>query len=575
MNYNQIARAINPENLNLEPLRVNTSKTMKCYYSPAYKNVARVPYALYVARLFPQEIGEQMILSLHSGQVDQIAKKNWQHIKLRKSMRFIYNICLQKIAEQEECKEGYIEVPTVTNYHVATGRGGKPIFELRGCRAFVEHFYGIPKPKGWSWDKNQVVRKTTKSIEDSWEEGVTCNIPAAQGFEQSILEFQNSDETNHLFDLNVRKARLNNTWGELPNQDILDPHWKIHLQESQDHLIEDDELTNSMLVLDSIGDPQLNIESNHNHHSNNWSAGMSAFEDIRLSSGKILQRVEPTSLEDLKSEGTLVNRNYLHRTIIGGTIKNSRSREFNHKPKYQVINDDQFSLDCNLLGHLLFVVDPDNLATRDFVKSICQDLMDLHQDFLTRKSTTIDMQEIDLMALPKCVDIKRIAIGLLQDDGVLSHLKDHEANMTEENLEILFKFMSHQPVDIATGDVDWQSSEKDWVNAVTKFNYTNLTPDHQPIPTISAEDMAPAYQKQYQVDQAAFRFLPELFKKMVWEASKADWSTRLDLIDKIKALKVPDKTFNIKVNQSWYPTHLPSCAERIAKSLNTSRKGYI
>ena len=296
MNYNQIARAINPENLNLEPLRVNTSKTMKCYYSPAYKNVARVPYALYVARLFPQEIGEQMILSLHSGQVDQIAKKNWQHIKLRKSMRFIYNICLQKIAEQEECKEGYIEVPTVTNYHVATGRGGKPIFELRGCRAFVEHFYGIPKPKGWSWDKNQVVRKTTKSIEDSWEEGVTCNIPAAQGFEQSILEFQNSDETNHLFDLNVRKARLNNTWGELPNQDILDPHWKIHLQESQDHLIEDDELTNSMLVLDSIGDPQLNIESNHNHHSNNWSAGMSAFEDIRLSSGKILQRVEPTSI---------------------------------------------------------------------------------------------------------------------------------------------------------------------------------------------------------------------------------------------------------------------------------------
>ena len=85
----------------------------------------------------------------------------------------------------------------------------------------------------------------------------------------------------------------------------------------------------------------------------------------------------------------------------------------------------------------------------------------------------------------------------------------------------------------------------------------------------------PVYQKQYQVDQAAFRFLPELFKKMVWEASKADWSTRLDLIDKIKALKVPDKTFNIKVNQSWYPTHLPSCAERIAKSLNTSRKGYI
>ncbi|MBR52238.1 hypothetical protein CMK19_00540, partial [Candidatus Poribacteria bacterium] len=261
MNYNQIARAINPENLNLEPLRTNTSKTMKCYYSPAYSNLARVPYALYVARLFPQEIGEQIILSLHSGQVDQIAKKNWQHIKLRKSMKFIYNICLQKIAEQEECKEGYIEVPTVTNYHVATGRGGKPIFELRGCRAFVEHFYGIPKPKGWSWDKNQVVRKTTKSIEDSWEEGVTCNIPAAAGFEQSILEFQNSDETNHLFDLNVRKARLNNTWGTLPNQDILDPHWKIYLQESQDHLIEDDELTNSMLVLDTIGDPQLNIES--------------------------------------------------------------------------------------------------------------------------------------------------------------------------------------------------------------------------------------------------------------------------------------------------------------------------
>ena len=59
MNYNQIARAINPENLNLEPLRVNTSKTMKCYYSPAYKNVARVPYALYVARLFPKKMGNR------------------------------------------------------------------------------------------------------------------------------------------------------------------------------------------------------------------------------------------------------------------------------------------------------------------------------------------------------------------------------------------------------------------------------------------------------------------------------------------------------------------------------------
>ena len=616
MNYYHYSRLINPDSLDLKPLKINASKTMKCYYSPAYKNVARVPYAMYIARLFPQEIGEQIILSMHAGHVDQIAQKNWEHVKLRKSMRFIYDTCLQKIAEQEECPAGYIEVPTVTKYFRAEGSGGKPISNLIGCRPFVEHFYGVPKPKGWSWDKNRYqstaynkvkgLRYTwtrsnaTKSIQDSWEEGVTCNIPASAGFEQSILEFQNSDETNHLFDLNVRKARLNNTWGELPNQDILDPHWKIHLQESQDHLIEDDELTNSMLVLDTIGDPQLNIESNHNHHSNNWSAGMSAFEDIRLSSGKILQRVEPTSIEDLKSEGTLFNRNYLHRTIIGGTIKACRNIAFNHERKYQVINDEQFLLDCNLLAHLLFIVDPDNLATGDIIgskkddkpepnnksKTIRQDLMDLHQDFLTRKSTVIDMQEIDLMALPKCVDIKRIAIGLLQDDGVLSHLKDHDANMTEENLEILFKFMSHRPVDIATGDVDWQTDwdgirslvtchERDWVNAVTKFNYTNLTPDHQPIPTISAEDMAPAYQKQYQVDQAAFRFLPELFKKMVWEASKADWSTRLDLIDKIKALKVPDKTFNIKVNQSWYPTHLPSCAERIAKSLNTSRKGYI
>ena len=91
MNYYHYSRLINPDSLDLKPLKINASKTMKCYYSPAYKNVARVPYAMYIARLFPQEIGEQIILSMHAGHVDQIAQKNWENVKLRKSMRFIYD----------------------------------------------------------------------------------------------------------------------------------------------------------------------------------------------------------------------------------------------------------------------------------------------------------------------------------------------------------------------------------------------------------------------------------------------------------------------------------------------------